>query len=184
MMGDRTAVDVEELDDCFKLWRDGEIDLRGGYMVEVVGEDIESRVGHDLDNFAVGEPMATEGLNILASDMTALRHNLSDERESGLTLRIGRGAASCIQNFVFGKSRMVAQVSVGGDAIVAGVCFSDGEGDEFAGLGREGAFAQGATEGQVGIRRRRGLGERGDEVRNDPQGFLHGCEYGLLLGSG
>ena len=153
-------------------------------MVEVVGEDIESCVGHDLGNIAIAESLRAKGLNILGADTAPLGDNFPAECEGGLTLRISGDAATGIEDFLFGQSRVGAQIGVCRDTVIAGVGLPDGESDEFTRLGRERTFAQGSAEGQVSIRSCRRLSHGGDEIGNESQGFLHGCEDRLLLGRG
>ena len=67
----------------------GEIHHGSSHMVEIVGEDVECRVGDDFGDVAVGEPVGAEAGHIGIRDATAFGNYFLREGQGGLRLRVG-----------------------------------------------------------------------------------------------
>ena len=159
----------------------GEVDFGAGDVVEVVGEDVESDVGDDLGDLAVGVSGGAYLGYGGVGDQTAFDDEGLGELESGGGFGVsGFGVAGGLDGVGL-EADHLADGGVGGEAVLAGVGLADGQGDLFAEARFEGAGGGSGGEAEVGVEDGRGLGHGLHHVGGDAEFGLDGVEelFGL-----
>src|SRR5271166_2041420 len=105
-----------------------EIDLRPGDVVEVVGEDVQRDVGHDLANLPIVAGPAELFHIGIGHDATVL-NDLASEDQRGLLLLVIRRGTPGLLHVLFGEAGSLPRRRVCRQAIAAGVGFADDQGD-------------------------------------------------------
>jgi hypothetical protein len=151
-------------------------------VVEIVGENVQRRVGDDPGDVAVGEAVRAQTGHVLVADLAAFGHNLFCENQGRFGFRVGGFGGAGRECFVRGQTGLAAEQSVGRNAVVAGVGFANHEGNLLLQFPWERAFRQRTTKGEISVGRSGRLRERGDEIRHEAETFLHIGEDLLLFG--
>ena len=120
----------------------GEVDRNVESDVEVVGEEIERDLRHDLDNLLVIEADVTQFDNVGGRHMSARVDDLDGEGECRGSLRVGRAACLSFSHLLRCRAGLATKTRMGGEAVVAVVAVGDGDRDLFAELRAELAAAE------------------------------------------
>ena len=87
----------------------GEVDGRAGDVVEVVGEDVQGDVGHDLGDLGVPVAGVTHGGDVGLGHDTPLLHDRPGEAEQHAGLLVGGRPSAAVEDVLLGQPGPLAQ---------------------------------------------------------------------------
>ncbi len=160
-----------------------EIHINLVQIVEIIGEDVEGDVGDDFGDVAIVETGGPGGTDVGVSNVSLGGDDFLGEGNSGAGFAVGGAAESGIVDGGIVEAGLFSENGVGGEAVLGAVRLCDGEGDGFAGLGIELAFAEGAAEFEIGVEDGRAVGHGAEDVQQHLFGFEVGHD-GLGFGWG
>ncbi len=142
-------------------------------------------MGDHLHQRGVVEPGGAGRRDVGGRDAAAFRDEPAGEGERRAKTRIGGLAAAGGGDVGGRQSRGLAEIGVGGEAIVAGVGLADGERQRLADARRQHAVAERIGEAEQPLEGGRRLGGDAVEVRHGADPGLHGLEeFAGLAGGG
>lgn len=145
------------------------------HFVHVVGEGRPRDVGDDVEDLPVAEPRAPDIGEVRGGHVSAGLDEAPRETRRGGDLRVRPAAVARGVDVGVGEARALAEVGVGGEAIVAAVGFRGREGNRLARLRVE-ALSDGAEEGDHPFERGGGLGGDAEQVRHDAEALADALE--------
>ena len=128
----------------------GEINVRAGDGVEVIGEDVQGDVGNDFSDESVGEARLAQGLEVRITDLAALEGDGLSKAQHGLSLEVRGSRPARGANLVIVEAKLPGESVVGREAILGAVDFRNGQSKEFALARGELALGERSDAGDIG----------------------------------
>ena len=105
-----------------------EVDDRAGDIVEVVREDVQRDMGHNLGDFRVSAACLPHGRHVGIVDHSPLFHHGPGKPKHPVGLGVGRRSAPAVEDILFGQPDGLANGRVRRHTVIAVILFAHVQG--------------------------------------------------------